>query len=403
MVRRLWSKSVILLTVSCLFGAMASAQVAEFNATSAALREARASGNHAAYLASVRKLLAFAPGHPSIHVHLARALALGGDSAGALAQLNRLADFGFSFQTAGDASFQSLKDHPGFIAVAQRIAANGRGSGRAKDLIKLGISGGSEGVAWSESSRSFLMGSSGSIYSYRLDGEAPARRVANAFAPQVLGIRPDPATRSYLVCVNQPDGSNSAVVRHHQINGAIMAIHRLPAKNALCNDIALLKDGSFAVTDTNNGAVFHLVGDRLEPLALTMPTYQPNGIAYDRENDRIYVAHAGGVIAHDRAAGKSRHLSINDTLLGSIDGMVWHKGSLIGLQGLTHLGLGSRLLRIVPDDGARAGRVDILLAAADFPGRASTVAVAGNEAFVIGGSRQANGNDEEPVLIRTPL
>ena len=73
--------------------------------------------------------------------------------------------------------------------------------------------------------------------------------------------------------------------------------------NALCNDIALLKNGSFAVTDSNNG-VFHLVDGKLEPLALTTPVYQPNGIASDPDKNRLYVAHAGGVVVQDLATGK---------------------------------------------------------------------------------------------------
>ena len=63
----------------------------------------------------------------------------------------------------------------------------------------------------------------------------------------------------------------------------------------------------------------------------------------------------------------------------------------------------TRLLRITPDADAQAAEVDVLLAGADFPGRASTVAVAGDEAFVIGATREANGEREESVLIRAPL
>jgi hypothetical protein len=47
--------------------------------------------------------------------------------------------------------------------------------------------------------------------------------------------------------------------------------------------------------------------------------------------------------------------------------------------------------------------VDVLLAGADFPGDASTVAVAGDEAFAIGATKEANAEREEPVLIRAPL
>ena len=324
---RFWSKSLVTLAASGLFATIAQANLAEFNAINAAARAARERGDQAAYLANVRKLAAFTPGHPAIQVALARGLALDGDGAGAVAQLNRIADLGFSFAAADDAAFQ--RDDPGFVAAAKRLADNGKGTGRGK-IIKLGLTGGSEGVAWSETTQ-FLMASSGSIHAYKLDGEGAARPVAKAAGSQVLGIRPDPASRSYLVCVNEPDGSNSAVVRHDESSGEIKGTYKLPTQNALCNDIALLKNGSFAVTDSNNG-VFHLVDGKLEPRALTTPIYQPNGIASDLDKNRLYVAHAGGVVVHDLATGKSRELAAARTLSGGIDGMVWHKGSLIGVQ-----------------------------------------------------------------------
>ncbi|CAN5642857.1 hypothetical protein BH20VER1_BH20VER1_05490 [soil metagenome] len=69
-------------------------------------------------------------------------------------ELNRIANLGLSFKASADAAFQSLKDDPGFVAAAQRLADNGKGLGRGKGIIKLGLTGGSEGVAWSEGSKS---------------------------------------------------------------------------------------------------------------------------------------------------------------------------------------------------------------------------------------------------------
>jgi hypothetical protein len=61
----------------------------------------------------------------------------------------------------------------------------------------------------------------------------------------------------------------------------------------------------------------------------------------------------------------------------------------------------TRLLRITPDADARTAKVDVLLAGTDFLENATTVAVAGSEAFVIGGIGE--GDREEPILIRAPL
>ena len=375
--------------------------LAEFNAINAAARAARERGDNAALLANMRKLAAIVPGHPAVEIALARGLAVDGDRGGALAQLKRIADLGFSFRASDDAAFQKMKDDPGFVGVAQRLDPNGKGLGRGKGVIKLGLTGGSEGVAFSETTKSFLMGSSGSIYSYKLDGEGPAKPIAKAGGTQILGIRPDPASQSFLVCVDEADGSNAAVVRHNESSGAIEATYKLPMPNAYCNDIALLKNGSFAVTDSNNGIVFHLVDGKVEPLALTMPLYNPNGIASDLEKDRLYVAHAGGVVVHDLATGKSRQLAVAGTFIGAIDGMVWHKGSLIGAQNPRDAAI--RLLRVTPDADAQTAKVEVLLVGTDFPGHASTVAVAGDDAFVICGIKEPNGQREEPVLVRAPL
>ena len=392
------TKSLVTLAACALLATIAQANdLAEFNAINTAARAARERGDQAAYLANVRKLAAFTPGNPAIHVAEAMGLALDGNGAGATALLKRIADLGFSFAAADDAAFQKLKNDPDFVAAAKRLADNGNRTGRGTAIIKLGLPGGSEGVAWSETTQ-FLMGANGSIYRYKLDGEGAAKPIAKAAGSQILGIRPDPASRSYLVCVNEPDGSNSAVARHDESSGEIKASYKLPTPNALCNDIALLKNGSFAVTDSNNG-VFHLVDGKLEPLKLTTPIYQPNGIASDLDKNRLYVAHAGGVVVHDLATGKSRELAAASTLIGGIDGMAWHNGSLVGVQ--NPRSVDTRLLRITPDADAKAARVDVLLRGADFPGGARTVAVAGDEAFVIGVT--GSGEREEPILIRAPL
>src|SRR4051795_12547543 len=124
---------------SGLFATLVQADLAEFNAINAAARAARERGDNAALLANMRKLAAIVPGHPSPQIALARGLALDGDGAGAVALLNRIAELGFSFGAANDAAFQKLKDDPGFLAAAQRLAANGKGLGRGKDVIKLGL------------------------------------------------------------------------------------------------------------------------------------------------------------------------------------------------------------------------------------------------------------------------
>ncbi|HSH39189.1 MAG TPA: hypothetical protein VK993_10415, partial [Chthoniobacterales bacterium] len=127
MMNRFWAKFLVALVARGLFATVAQADLAEFNAINAAARAARERGDNAALLTNMRKLAAITPGHPSLQIALARGLAFDGHGAGAVAQLNRIADLGLSFRVSDDAAFQSLNDDSGFIAAAQRLAANGKG------------------------------------------------------------------------------------------------------------------------------------------------------------------------------------------------------------------------------------------------------------------------------------
>src|SRR4051812_18905352 len=112
---------LVTLAACGLFAMVAQAdEVAEFTAISAAARAARERGDMAGYVAGVRKLAAFTPGHPTIQVGLARGMGLDGDRAGAVAQLKKIADFGLSFDAGNDAAFQAMKDDPGFVEAAKR-------------------------------------------------------------------------------------------------------------------------------------------------------------------------------------------------------------------------------------------------------------------------------------------
>jgi hypothetical protein len=64
-------------------------------------------------------------------------------------------------------------------------------------MVKLGLTGGSEGVAWSETSKSFLMGSSGSIHAYKLDGDGAAKPIAKAACRKFSASARTPRARAF--------------------------------------------------------------------------------------------------------------------------------------------------------------------------------------------------------------
>lgn len=389
------------LAASLLFlaaGAAEPAAHAELRLHSREGRAARERGDHGAYLSHVRKVQSFVPSNASVRYSLARAYALNGRHDSAIAELATLARQGFGYKLLDEPAFAGMAGLEAFRKVADAHRANEAGEAAAR-LGALTLPGEMRGeaIAWSAESRSFLLGGEGGVYSLGADG-ASSKRLLGKWDAMVLGIRPDPSTGSFLTCVNHEKAGTSLVARHRLVDGALLATYPLPAAGALCNDIALLPGGGFAVTDSNNGLVFRLEGGRLAPLPLGRPIFLPNGIAADPAAGRLFVADADGIAVHDLATGESWQLETEATSVAAIDGMVWHKGMLIGVQNQTSP---ARLLRIRPDPAARRARVEVLLADPAV-GIAATVAAVGDEAFVYSRSRDESSR-EQPALVRVRL
>jgi hypothetical protein len=362
-------------------------------------RAARERQDHAVYAARVRAMADLLPGHPATHVSLARALSLNGERQGAIDTLTRLADWGFAYDPAADPAFGALRDDPGFVAAGRRLAANNAPRGGPATATGLGLAGQQpEGVARTGEDI-FLIGTlDGMIYRHVAQHrQTPRRLVAVGWA--VAGIRPDERTGTFLACITDQAGGRALVQRHRLADGGLVAMYPLPSSGAFCNDIALTATG-FAVTDSHNGLVFEYRGDRLVALSLT-PLFYPNGIASDPDSGRLFVAHGNGILTIDPRTGESLTLAPEGTLLGGIDGMVWHEGSRVAMQNVVDP---PRLLRITPASDGRAARVEAILSGHPQLAGATTVAVENGEALVLSQTGIPSGAlPDDPILLRAPL
>ncbi|HEX9964204.1 MAG TPA: hypothetical protein VGB04_04395 [Allosphingosinicella sp.] len=361
-------------------------------------RAARERNDHGAYLRHVRELQSLVPGNASVRYSLARAYALNGRNEAALAELATLARQGFGYKLSDEPAFARMAGLQVFRKLVGEHRANEAGEAAARlGSLKLPLEMRGEAIAWSAESRSFLLGGEGGVYNLGADGHG-SKRLLGKWDATVLGIRADPSRGSFLTCVNHEKAGTSQVARHRLADGALLATYPLPAAGALCNDIALLPSGGFAVTDSNNGLVFRLDQERLSELRLGRPIFLPNGIATDPASARLFVADAEGILVHDLATGESWRLEAETTSIAAIDGMVWHQGYLIGVQNQTSP---ARLLRIKPDREARKADVAVLLADPAV-GNSATVAAIADEAFVYSRSRQ-EGGEEQSSLVRVRL
>lgn len=391
------SRAVLAIAAAFILGGMAEPPQERYQRAAAAARAARESGDMAAYLRHVREVADFLSGHPGSRFGLARALSLAGDEAAAIEELKALADLGFGYDAGADPAFAALRADPRFAKVNRRLAANRRVAGReTAGSFRIGLQGRRpEGVAVLDSGQLAVGTWDGEIY--RVSQSAP--KLLARGSGMVAGIRADPATGTFLACFSDEAAGRALVQRHRTADGALVAMYPLPASGGFCNDIALLNDGGFVVTESNGGRVYRLAGNRLVPLPMD-PLFYPNGIATDPSSGRVYVAHGGGITAFDPETGSSTALAAENTLLGAVDGMVWHQGALIAVQNVT---VPSRVLRIVPDAQGRA-RVEPLLVGSPLLEGSTTVAARGAEAYVLSHTGIPSGDPpNDPILVRVPL
>ena len=396
MLRKSGLKLVFLLGAAAALCAQAEPPGAAFNRIGGEARAAREARDYPAYLARIRELVALLPGHSAMHYSLARGLSLAGDRAGAIAALGRIAEQGYGYDAAADPSFESLRGDPAFTAVVERLAANRATIGTAGPSHTLGLAGQQpEGIA-SLGGGSFLLGAlRGGIY--RIDPGAAPRLLASAGA-SVVGIRPDPASGTFLACISDEAGGSSMVQRRRIADGALVASYPFPAERTFCNDVVIVP-GGFVATDSTNGILYRLRGDRVEAIPGAQLVFA-NGIAADPSGATLYVASGNGIVAVDLATGRTRLLA-QPRLLGGIDGMVWHDGALIAVQNVTQP---ERLLRITPPQDGGDARIEVLLSGHPQLAGSTTVAIDGNDAVVISQTGIPNGTlPDDPILLRVPL
>lgn len=280
-----------------------------------------------------------------------------------------------------------------------------------------------ENVAFDPRDSSFYVGSTrhGKVVKRSRDG-----RVTD-FVPtgrdgmwMVVGMKVD--TKRNALWVNssaqgnyinlQPADQGKAAFFRYDMRGRLVKKY-VPreAGNHFFNDVAITPDGSLYITDMLAGSVYRIgAADSLElwmgPGKLTFL----NGITASADGRALFVASREGVSMIDVA---SRTVDVLQPAPGvdplAIDGIYWHEGSLIGIQG----GRRNRVQRFSVDlGGKRITGGEILEANHPLFMNPTTGVIAGSDLYYIANSQFssfANGQLYpqtrlfETVILRLPL
>lgn len=213
----------------------------------------------------------------------------------------------------------------------------------------------------------------------KVDAQRRLLWVISTTTKEMRGFR-EGADRSMLAAYSLPDGR---------------LVKKIDTQPAMLNDLTLLRDGSLFATDMGRHKVVRLTPDA-GALEIWAEDFQfPNGLTISDDERTLYVADFRGVTAVN-VADKSRQLIATNTFTGGIDGLSWHRESLIAIQNA--LGR-ARVLRLHPEDG----RVEVLESANPLFELPTTGVVVGDEYWFIANPGLREFNVKEPVMLRLPL
>ncbi len=319
---------------------------------------------------NLKKALDLIPDHPTLFYNIAAISALQGEKAAAIASLSKIAEMGLALRPEKDPDFDSIKDSAEFKAILKRFDESRAPvvmSSTAFTIHEKGLI--TEGIAFDPVEQTFFVSSvhKRKILSITKTGDVKTFATAENGLFSVLGMKVD-ATRRHLwvtstafpqmVDFNKEEDGTSAVFKFDLRTKKLVkryVLSNTEKKHAL-GDLIIQSNGDVFTTDSLSAAVYVIRPQKDEiELFLEDPRFgSPQGLAFSSDGQHLFMAdYSPGLFDLDVKAKKVAHLAslAGATLLG-IDGLYFHKGSLIGVQNgvspqrIVRVGLSKDLRRV---------------------------------------------------------
>ncbi len=255
-----------------------------------------------------------------------------------------------------------------------------------------------ENVAFDPRDSSFYVGSTrhGKVVRRTKDG-----RVSD-FIPtgrdgmwMVVGMKVDTARNSLwvntsaqgnYVNLRTEDQGKAALFRYNLKGELLKKYEPREAGNHFFNDLVIVPDGSIYLTDMMAGTVYRIGrADSLEQWVAPGRLTSPNGITASADGRNLFVASNEGISVVETATGSVEVLAPAEGVDPlAIDGIYWHEGSLIGIQG----GRRNRVQRFTFDlPDRRITAAEVLEANHPMFMNPTTGVVAGSDLYLIANSQ----------------
>ncbi len=306
--------------------------------------------DYAGFAENLEKAQRLIPDHPTILYNLAIAYTLLGKPESALKTLALVAQMGVNYPAAKDPDFDALKDSDAFKAIIKRFADNRAPVVKSevaftvaeKALIP-------EGLAYDPLTETFYLSSvhQRKIFSINKKGEAKNFADETQGLWAVLGMKVDARRRhlwavtaavAQMVNCKKEDEGLSGILKFDLQTGKLIKRYVIAdrTKKHWLGDLVINSRGEVFATDSVSPAVYAIRAgsDKLELLMEGEPFISPQGLAFSEDEKHLFIAeYSKGIYDFELTTKGCTKLAppAGATLIG-IDGLYFHKGSLIAVQ-----------------------------------------------------------------------
>ena len=254
-----------------------------------------------------------------------------------------------------------------------------------------------EGIAYDPGTKTFFVGSTYKRKIVAVDAAGRARDFTKEGQDGVfgfVGLRVDPARRTLWAISSNAGGTMpargldksclgcSTVTRYDIDSGKLLKKYELSNTDAphFLNDIAIAPSGDAYITDTMTGRLYRITRakDVLERWVELGAQVYPNGIDVTPGGSVLFVATEAGLRKIDVRTGAVSAISRS---VGSIDGLYFHRNSLIAIQPFEEFRKVARF-RLTPALDAVAG-IDTLEASNPVFRQPTTGVIVGDDFYFI--------------------
>jgi hypothetical protein len=296
----------------------------------------------------LQNFLASQPNDPAALFNLALDSAAVGDGAKALDLLERMAEAhtGMDPKAPAGRPFKNIADDPRFLSLVAQIEKENPPVVRSTTALLIRERDVSpEGIAYDPVGKTFYVSSicKHKILAVSLDGSTKDFKASGQDGlGETLGMKVD-AKRRILWVVSDSfaqsvhsKAERQGVFQYDLKTGALRFKHLLPPNSGgFLNDIALSSTGEAFTTNTGTGEVFRASPDHdgLEPFLPPNSVVQANGLAVSSDDKLLFIAGWIGVARVEIATRQVQLLAKPRNIAdANIDGLYFHKGTLVGIQ-----------------------------------------------------------------------